>query len=187
MSIYLGVLSSHGKISVEGRILRPGPAPPPCSQRRARGRADGRGQRRRGGEERRASSAGPARAPWPTSPRPRGARQRRDGARGCLTAGREARGRGATGRPCASPAWAGAGRRGRVPALAPRPRPFQAAAHRGRRRAGRGRGAARAPRTLFQGGGRSARGGAAEPATTGAAESRGVGGGRAMARAAQCL
>lgn len=41
----------------------------------------------------------------------RGARQSRDSARGCLTAGRKGRGRGATGRPCASLAGAGPRRR----------------------------------------------------------------------------
>lgn len=119
-------------------------------------------------------------------PRSRGARQSRDGARGCLTAGRKARGRGATGRPCASLAWDGRldGAGGYRRSLLGRghSRLLRTAASGG---LDAGRGAARTPRTFFQGGGRSARGGAAEPATSGAAESRGVGGGRAMARAAQ--
>lgn len=118
----------------------PGSAPLPCTQRRARGRGDSRGQGRRGREEARGLSSGSARAPWPTSPRSHGARQSRDGARGCLTAGRKARGLGTTGRPCASlaedgrrggrTARAGTGARSVAAAI-------QAAAHSGHRRAGR--------------------------------------------------
>ena len=104
LNIYLGVLSNHGKIFLEGRNLRRGWALHPCAQRCARGRADSHGLKRRGGEEGGPSCFRAARAPWSPSVGPRGAGGVATALGAALRHGRKARGRGQRGRSCSFPA-----------------------------------------------------------------------------------
>lgn len=157
----------------------PGSAPYPCAPQLARERADSLVQRRRGRAERPELSYRAARRPSPASPGCRGARQRRAGARGCVTARSQSRREGAarpTVRfPSVAPAagWTRRGRRALAAALGPRRFRAVVPGDSGRR----GPGAARRRRTFSQGGGCSAPGRGRGPATAGAAESLGVGGG----------